>query len=176
MRRIILKHGTFANVIFATAWHCKNNVVRTDLLLFCNQRMWHIGNIIIVYKSIILYIVTAQNQDSIFRRRQQVIFIVWYTATTFGHLIDSCSIPPFRNLPLELVIPDHLAAGGTIGLALCVREIKLCKPVVIECFGHRLKIKTDISVVVNLSGYGFYCHRDFLLFSDIFRIWYRCIF
>ena len=69
------------------------------------------------------------------------------------HIIPhgSC-FPSFWHFALQLFVPDHLAAGGFVGLAVLVGEVELNKPVVInglcQClqFGYLLTVQRDLFV------------------------------
>jgi len=65
-------------------------------------------------------------------------------------LADSASLPLIRNLALELVVPDHLAAGGFVRLAVLVREVELDKPIVVDGLRQRLQFGYLLAVQLDL--------------------------
>ena len=61
-------------------------------------------------------------------------------------------LPPIRHFSLQLFVPYHFAAGGFVGLAVLVGEVKLDEPVVVDRlrqsfqFGNLLAIQLDLLV------------------------------
>ena len=62
-----------------------------------------------------------------------------FTATYNEYRFEIFYLPPLRDFALQMVVPDHLAAGGLVGPAVLVREIKLHEPVVINRLRQRLQ-------------------------------------
>ena len=70
----------------------------------------------------------------------------------FNKITDRTRFPPLRHFALQLLVPNHLAAGGFIGLAVLVGEVELDEPVVVDylrqCFqfGDFLAVQFDFLV------------------------------
>ena len=58
--------------------------------------------------------------------------------------------PFLRHLALELIVPDHLAAGGLVGLAVGIREVVLHKPIVVDRLRQRLEFGDLLAVQFDL--------------------------
>ena len=69
---------------------------------------------------------------------------------TITELTDSASLPPHRNLAFQLLVPDHLAAGGFVGLSVLVGEVELHEPIVVDCLRQRLQFGDLLAVQLDL--------------------------
>ena len=58
--------------------------------------------------------------------------------------------PSRRNLAFQLFVPDHLAAGGLVGLAVLVGEVELHKPIVVDGLRQRLQFGYLLAVQLDL--------------------------
>ena len=58
--------------------------------------------------------------------------------------------PSLRHLALQLPVPDHLAAGGFVGLAVLVGKVELHKPVVVDGLRQRLQLCYLLAVQLDL--------------------------
>ena len=69
---------------------------------------------------------------------------------TMTELADSASLPPLRHFAFELLVPDHLAAGGFVGLAVLVGEVELHEPIVVDGLRQRLQFGDLLAVQLDL--------------------------
>ena len=79
----------------------------------------------------------------------RAVFLAGQPVYRISNRVEISYLPPFGDIPFKLVIPDHLTTGETVGLIICIWEIKLCKPVVVERFRHLFKYGTNMSIVLN---------------------------
>ena len=67
------------------------------------------------------------------------------------HIIPNRSnLPPLRHFTLQLFVPDHLAAGGFVGLSIFVWEVELDEPVIVKGLCQRLQFGNLLAVQCNL--------------------------